>query len=66
MNFGSTERISSGRSELNQLQCCEAQESPLKAFSIWRAKLKAEPQPPARVDRSGFTVIRRAYIKRQQ
>ena len=36
------------RSELNQRQYCEAQDIPLKAFGNWRAKFKAEPQPPAR------------------
>jgi hypothetical protein len=27
---------------------CEAEGIPLKAFGNWRAKFKAEPQPPAR------------------
>jgi hypothetical protein len=36
------------RSELNQREYCEAQDIPLKAFGNWRAKFKAEPQPPAR------------------
>jgi hypothetical protein len=36
------------RSELNQREYCEAQGIPLKAFGNWRAKFKAEPQPPAR------------------
>ncbi len=36
------------RSELNQRQYCEAQGIPLKAFGNWRAKFKAEPQPPER------------------
>ena len=36
------------RSDLNQRQYCEAQSIPLKAFGNWRAKFKAEPQPPAR------------------
>ena len=31
------------RSDLNQRQYCEAQGIPLKAFSNWRAKFKAEP-----------------------
>jgi hypothetical protein len=37
-----------GRSELNQKrEYCEAYGIPLKAFGNWRAKFKAEPQPPA-------------------
>jgi hypothetical protein len=36
------------RSDLNQRQYCEAHGIPLKAFGNWRAKFKAEPQPPAR------------------
>lgn len=36
------------RSDLNQRQYCEAQCIPLKAFGNWRAKFKAEPQPPVR------------------
>jgi hypothetical protein len=36
------------RSKLNQREYCEAQGIPLKAFGNWRAKFKAEPQPPAR------------------
>ena len=36
------------RSELNQREYCEAQGIPLKAFGNWRAKFKAEPQPPPR------------------
>ncbi len=35
-------------SELNQREYCEAHGIPLKAFGNWRAKFKAEPQPPAR------------------
>jgi Transposase len=35
-------------SELNQREYCEAYGIPLKAFGNWRAKFKAEPQPPAR------------------
>jgi hypothetical protein len=35
------------RSELNQREYCEAEGIPLKAFGTWRAKFKAEPQPPA-------------------
>ena len=35
-------------SELNQREYCEACGLPLKAFGNWRAKFKAEPQPPAR------------------
>jgi hypothetical protein len=31
---------------LNQREYCEAQGIPLKAFGNWRAKFKAEPQPP--------------------
>jgi hypothetical protein len=34
-------------SELNQREYCEAQGIPLKAFGNWRAKFKAEPQPPS-------------------
>jgi len=36
------------RSDLNQRQYCEAEDIPLKAFGNWRAKFKAEPQPPER------------------
>ena len=36
------------RSELNQREYCEAEGIPLKAFGNWRAKFKAEPQPPVR------------------
>ena len=36
------------QSDLNQREYCEAQELSLKAFGNWRAKFKAEPQPPAR------------------
>src|SRR5258705_6395172 len=36
------------RSDLNQREYCEAQGVPLKAFGNWRAKFKAEPQPPTR------------------
>jgi hypothetical protein len=36
------------RSDLKQRQYCEAQGIPLKAFGNWRAKFKAEPQPPTR------------------
>jgi hypothetical protein len=36
------------RSDLNQRQYCEAQGIPRKAFENWRAKFKAEPQPPVR------------------
>jgi hypothetical protein len=36
------------RSELNQREYCEAHGIPLKAFGNWRAKFKAEPQPPVR------------------
>jgi Transposase len=35
-------------SDLNQRQYCESQGIPLKAFGNWRAKFKAEPQPPVR------------------
>ena len=35
------------QSALNQREYCEAQGIPLKAFGNWRAKFKAEPQPPA-------------------
>jgi hypothetical protein len=34
-------------SDLNQREYCEAQGIPLKAFRNWRAKFKAEPQPPS-------------------
>lgn len=33
-------------SDLNQREYCEAEGIPLKAFGNWRAKFKAEPQPP--------------------
>ena len=33
---------------LDQREYCEAQGIPLKAFGNWRAKFKAEPQPPTR------------------
>ena len=33
---------------MNQREYCAAQGIPLKAFGNWRAKFKAEPQPPAR------------------
>ena len=36
------------QSALNQRQYCEAHGIPLKAFGNWRAKFKAEPQPPVR------------------
>jgi hypothetical protein len=36
------------RSDLNQREYCEAQGISLKAFGNWRAKFKAEPQPPRR------------------
>jgi hypothetical protein len=36
------------RSDLNQREYCEAEGIPLKAFGNWRAKFKAEPQPPQR------------------
>jgi len=35
------------RSDLNPWVYCAAQDIPLKAFGTWRAKFKAEPQPPA-------------------
>jgi hypothetical protein len=34
-------------SAFNQREYCEAQRIPLKAFGNWRAKFKAEPQPPS-------------------
>jgi Transposase len=34
------------QSALNQRQYCEAHGVPLKAFGNWRARFKAEPQPP--------------------
>ena len=36
------------QSALNQRQYCEAHGISLKAFGNWRAKFKAEPQPPVR------------------
>jgi hypothetical protein len=33
--------------DLNQREYCEVQGLSLKAFGNWRAKFKAEPQPPA-------------------
>jgi hypothetical protein len=36
------------QSDLNQREYCEAQGLSLKAFGNWRAKFKAEPQPPLR------------------
>jgi hypothetical protein len=36
------------QSDLNQRAYCEAQGISLKAFGNWRAKFKAEPQPPPR------------------
>ena len=33
---------------MNQREYCEAHGIPLKAFGNWRAKFKAEPQPPER------------------
>ena len=36
------------RSDVNQREYCEAQGIPLKAFGNWRARFKAEPQPPER------------------
>lgn len=36
------------RSDLNQREYCESQGIPQKAFENWRAKFKAEPQPPVR------------------
>ena len=35
------------QSALNQREYCEAQGIPLKAFGNWRARFKAEPQPPS-------------------
>jgi Transposase len=35
------------QSTLNQREYCEAHKIPLKAFGKWRAKFKAEPQPPS-------------------
>src|SRR6202022_2140342 len=45
---------------LNQREYCEAHGIPLKAFGNWRAKFKAEPQPPVRkllYRRRGFSPI---------
>src|SRR5258706_3365475 len=36
------------QSALNQREYCEGHGIPLKAFGKWRAKFKAEPQPPVR------------------
>src|ERR1700676_413249 len=36
------------QSEVNPREYCEAQGIPLKASGNWRAKFKAEPQPPVR------------------
>jgi hypothetical protein len=36
------------RSDLNQRQYCESHGLPQKGFENWRAKFKAEPQPPER------------------
>ena len=36
------------QSALNQREYCEAHGIPLRAFGNWRAKFKAEPQPPIR------------------
>jgi hypothetical protein len=36
------------QSVLNQREYCEAHGIPLKAFGNWRARFKAEPQPPVR------------------
>lgn len=36
------------QSALNQREYCEVHGLPLKAFGNWRAKFKAEPQPPVR------------------
>jgi hypothetical protein len=36
------------QSDLNQREYCEAHGLSLKAFGNWRAKFKAEPQPPLR------------------
>jgi hypothetical protein len=36
------------QSALNQREYCEVHGIPLKAFGDWRAKFKAEPQPPVR------------------
>src|ERR1700722_17689767 len=36
------------KSALNQREYCEAHGIPLKAFGNWRARFKAEPQPPVR------------------
>jgi hypothetical protein len=35
------------QSELNQRAYCEAQGIPLNAFGNWRARFKAEPEPPS-------------------
>lgn len=47
------------RSELNLREYCEAQGIPLKAFGNWRAKFKAEPQPP-----TGKLLYRRGDLSR--
>ncbi|MGD9924681.1 MAG: transposase [Pseudorhodoplanes sp.] len=33
---------------MNQREYCEAHKIPLKAFGNWRARFKAQPQPPQR------------------
>jgi hypothetical protein len=38
------------QSALNQREYCEAHGIPLNAFGNWRAKFKAEPQPPRSTD----------------
>ena len=49
------------RSDLNQREYCEAQGIPLKAFGNWRAKFKAEPEPPRRK-----LLYRRGGLRRKQ
>jgi transposase len=36
------------QSELSQREYCEAYRIPIKTFGNWRARFKAEPQPPVR------------------
>jgi transposase-like protein len=47
-SFWRAHRESWRQSDLNQREYCEAQGLSLKAFGNWRAKFKAEPQPPPR------------------
>jgi hypothetical protein len=46
--FSRTHHEAWKRGDLNQREYCTAQGISLKAFGNWRAKFKAEPQPPER------------------